>query len=108
MIYDFLSDSVNKETQSYLSASIVDSSCNPNTGNISKIIGQFDGHRNEEFNSNVKGCQEKVELNSLVQLRNDLAHGRSNNPSINTVIRYYKSGVKILDILYTVLYPHEI
>ena len=51
---------------------------------------------------------EKVELNSLVQLRNDLAHGRSNNPSINTVIRYYKSGVKILDILYTVLYPHEI
>ena len=43
MLYDFLAANSISETQHYLSMMIIDSSCNPTTGNISKLVGQADG-----------------------------------------------------------------
>lgn len=51
------------------------------------------------FDQQVKQSREKDKLNSLVQLRNDFAHGDSISVSIDTVINYFDSGVKILNIL---------
>jgi hypothetical protein len=84
---------------------IIDSSCNPTTGNISKLVGQADGQRRAAFDAAVKNTTDKSNLNSLVSSRNDLAHGRTNNPSINTVKTYFESGVVILQTLDGILYP---
>lgn len=105
MLYDFLAVNAISETQHYLSTMIIDSSCNPNTGNISRFVSQADGHRSAAFDAAVGGLQHKTNLNSLVSLRNDLAHGRTNNPSINTVKTYFESGVEILIILDRILTP---
>lgn len=105
MLYDFLAANAISETQHYLSMMIIDSSCNPTTGNISKLVGQADGQRSAAFDAAVKNTTDKSNLNSLVSLRNDLAHGRTNNPSINTVKTYFESGVVILQTLDGILYP---
>ena len=105
MVYDFLAVNAISETQHYLSTMIVDASCNPTTGNISRILSQADGHKSSAFDAQVNGSQDKVNLNSLVSLRNDLAHGRTNNPSINHVKTCFESGVSILQILDGVLNP---
>lgn len=106
MLYDFLAVNAISETQHYLSTMIIDSSCNPNTGNISRFVSQADGHRSTAFDVAVSGVpQHKSNLNSLVSLRNDLAHGRTNSPSINTVKTYFESGVEIIKILDRILTP---
>lgn len=103
MIYDFLSNQAKNETQYYLEKQIIDSSSNPSVGLMLKMLEQFDIQRKELFDSVTKNTQEKGDLGSLVNLRNDIAHGRTNNPSINTVLRYFESGVVILNKLEAVL-----
>ena len=54
----------------------------------------------------LQGKQNEVKqnVNSLVSLRNDIAHGRSISITINNVIEYYNSGVAMLDIVYHLLF----
>lgn len=99
MITSFLANGSKRETQIYLEKNIIDSSANPSTGKIASFIDQFDSVRNDAFNSSLKNTQEKTDLNSLVQLRNDIAHGRNISISIQTVKRYFESGVSILNTL---------
>lgn len=103
MIFDYLSINANNRASKFIEKHVIDSSCNPSTGSITKIVEQFDGHLAASFTSQVQGTRAKGDLNSLVELRNDIAHGRTNNPTIISVIRYFKSGVQILNILYTLL-----
>ena len=42
---------------------------------------------------------EKTSLNSLVQLRNDFAHGLSPNTTINTIIRYFNDSRVIVTLV---------
>ena len=99
ILHVFLAEGSKAETQLFLEKNIVDLSCNPSTGNIERLLEQIDNERKQSFSSRTKGIQEKTDLNSLVSLRNDLAHGRSINVSINVVQRYFESGVKILSML---------
>lgn len=103
MIYDFLSDQSKDETQYYLEKQIIDSSSNPSVHLMLKMLEQFDTERKKQFDNATKGIQEKGDLTSLVNLRNDIAHGRTNNPSINLVQQYFESGVVILNKLEAVL-----
>lgn len=104
MMYDALSDGAKEEAQTFLEKSIIDSSCNPNTGNISKMLEKSDSSRKALFDNIVKGKQEKSDLNSLVNLRNDIAHGRTISTSINTIERYFQSGRWILQELENLLF----
>lgn len=103
MVYDFLSDQAKKETQYYLEKQIIDSSCNPNVNNMLRILEQVDTQRRTRFDTATRDTQEKRDLGSLVNLRNDIAHGRTNNPTINNIERYFESGVKVLNKLELVL-----
>lgn len=108
MISDFLGESVKTETENYLTVNIVDSSCNPNTGNMGRLLQQADPSRKNSFDNLLKdpaNSQNKVDLNALVQLRNDLAHGRTTTASIGIVKRYFEAGVAVVRILESVLYP---
>lgn len=103
IVFDFLSDSVREETKNYLEKQILDSSSNPNTGNMLRVLDQFDGKRKEKFYSLIKDSTEKGYLSSLVNLRNDIAHGRACNSSINDVKKYFDGGLRILNSLEKVL-----
>ena len=99
IVFDFLSQNVREETGQYLEKMILDSSCNPNTGNMSNMLQNISGLKRNIFDQQVKESEKKDKLNSLVQLRNDFAHGDNVNISINTVITYYAAGITILNIL---------
>ena len=70
-----------------------------NTGNMSNMLQNISPEWRTLFDQQVKQSGEKDKLNSLVQLRNDFAHGGSILVSIETVIKYFDSAVKILNIL---------
>ena len=82
---------------------ILDSSCNPNTGNMSNMLQNISSQWKNIFDQRVKDSGEKDKLNSLVQLRNDFAHGDSISVSIDTVINYFDSATNILHILCDVI-----
>ncbi|MEZ7744260.1 HEPN domain-containing protein [Gemella sanguinis] len=103
MIHDFLSTNCIIETNKFLEKHILDSSANPTTGLIESFLEKFDGERKGRFNTLIKGTRQKGELNNLVNLRNDIAHGRDVNSTINNVENYFNSGRFILDKLEEVL-----
>lgn len=103
LITSFLADGSKSETQRYLEKNIIDSSANPSTGKIESFIDQFDSERKIAFTNRFKDAQEKSDLNSLVQLRNDIAHGRNISTSIQMVNRYFESGIIILNALENLL-----
>ena len=104
MIHEYLSKGCIEHTAKYLERSIIDSSMNPNTNKIKDLICQFDGHLGEEFENKVKEGNLKSDLNSLVRLRNTVAHGRDVTVGISTVEQYYKSGIRVLIILEELLF----
>lgn len=103
MVYDYLAEGAKVPTQAYLTKMIVDSSCNPNTGNILRMLEQIDAAKKTSFEDIVKGSAQKGDLNSLVNLRNDIAHGRVISVTIGTVINYFESGRYILGELEQIL-----
>lgn len=99
IIYDFLSENVKEETAFYIEKMILDSSCNPNVGNISNILQNISADFKKNFDDKVKQSGKKDKINSLVQLRNDFAHGESITVSIETVITYFEAAKDIILIL---------
>ena len=95
MIYDYLSAEAGKDTKTYLEHAIIDSSSNPTTSMIARVIQDFDEKKAETFRASLSS-EEKHHLNSLVSSRNDVAHGRNINASINSVITELKAGIGIL------------
>lgn len=99
IIFDFLVFNARQETSKYLEKMILDSSSNPKTGNMSNMLQNISSEKRNIFDQKVKESDKKDKLNSLVQLRNDFAHGGNINISIDTIITYYDAGRSILDIL---------
>lgn len=103
LIYNYLSQNGNAAANKYLEKAIIDSSTNPKTGNIEKILQQIDNSLKETFHNQINE-PDKINLNSLVRLRNDFAHGSNVNESINTVVNYFQSGKHILNQLNNILF----
>ena len=99
ILFDYVSQGANPEAINYFTKHIVEASFNPSPGMIEKILNNFNVSWGISFKSAISGSQRKGDLKSLVQLRNDFAHGSSITPSIETVIKYYISGVWILNEL---------
>lgn len=105
ILYDKLSKGAIEENRRYLVNTIIESSCNPNTGKISSFLQDMSGDWKRAFEEEIKNTaqMEKSELNSLVQWRNDFAHGGRITTSIRSVVKAFESGVNILKILETVM-----
>lgn len=103
MIFNFLSESARVETKNYLERHILDSSHNPRPEIILSIIEQFDSDRKIILDKAIKGTNEKGFLNSLVSLRNAIAHGKTYTSSIDDVIKYFEGGLIVLNELETAL-----
>lgn len=103
IIYDYLTREAGEKTATYIEKMILDSSCNPNTGNMSNLLQNISFEWKEQFDALVKESGKKSKINSLVQLRNDFAHGDNITVSIDTVISYFDAAKDILNILDTVV-----
>lgn len=76
IIFDYLTTGAQSETVVYLEKMILDSSSNPNTGNISNLLQSVSVPWKTQFDQDVKEDNIKSDVNSLVQLRNDFSHGK--------------------------------
>lgn len=105
MVANHVDSETTPELQNYISIKVRDSSTNPSTGNISNLLGEFSSkHWKVIFDNEVSGhVEEKASLNSLVQLRNDFAHGKSPNTGILSIIKYYNHARTILSFVDTAL-----
>ncbi|OON94860.1 MAG: hypothetical protein ATN33_03835 [Epulopiscium sp. Nele67-Bin001] len=108
IIYDYLSEGASAETTKYLETEILDSSSNPKTGNIEQLLQKLNQNWRNKFQTRCKELpQMKSDLNSLVQCRNDFSHGGNITQSIQTIIKYFTSAIKILEILYDVIHEQN-
>lgn len=107
LIFDYLSNAASMDTKNYLSKKLIDSSDNPSTGKIKSILQDINGTKASDFETELGKSHYKEQLNSLVQLRNDVAHGRSITTGLSTIYKYWKSGTEILKILSDILDQKE-
>ena len=98
IIYNHLIQNANKEAIAYFSKNIKESSSNPKIENICSLLKQINANWNTSFKNNANNI-DKQSLNSLVELRNQLAHGNSITSSIDDVITYFNCGCNILQVL---------
>ena len=103
LIYSKLAEFSSDEVKTYLQNQILDSSFNPKTDKIQQLMASISPEWNKSFTEKIKGTDEKGKLNSLVNLRNDFAHGSNINTSIGTIIDYYNSSKTILSFIDEVL-----
>ena len=88
---------------------IIKSSTNPSPDNILDFLAKFEKEWKKEFSKKLSEYKEentkdlRCDLNSLVQLRNQIAHGTNGTESIGTIMGYYKSGIEVLKILDNIL-----
>lgn len=103
-ICDFLSYGAIDETKVFLQKKIIDASFNPSTKQICNLFDNLNPKWKKDFESQLKGKQEKEDLNSLVSLRNSFSHGSSINVSIQVVERYFNAGKFILGLIENIVY----
>lgn len=96
LIVDIIAVGSTAEAKNYLEKNIRDSSSNPSTGNIQKLLQELNTTWAQQFQEQIKGTGEKGSLSSLVMLRNDFAHGRSVTASIGNVKKYFEDAKTIL------------
>ena len=60
MIYNYLSVGANEKAKGYLEKAIIDSSCNPNTGNMSNMLQNISSEWKTLFDQQVKQSGEKL------------------------------------------------
>ena len=104
MIYNWLSENGKGDAKTYLEKMIVDSSSHPRTGVMLRFLQDFNSVKKSRFESDIgSSLQDKSNLNSLVQWRNDIAHGRTISAGITAIYNDFLSGRTVLEKFYNVL-----
>lgn len=103
LVFDHLVTGVNQETSNFLEKTLKDTSSNPSTGNIQKILDTINSSWSSEFQNQIKVGDAKGCLNSLVQLRNDFSHGKSITATIGDVKRYFDGAINVLNIIDSII-----
>ena len=107
IITDFLSNGATIQIRFYLSSKIRKSSRNPSYDNICSLLNEFDTNWNTEFKDRVKADPNydrlKTSMQSLVDARNEFAHGGSPNVVISDITTYFTDFQTVLKILDNVL-----
>lgn len=92
-----------QQNRNYIEKTFRESSANPNLNNITKSLSKFDSTWSSTFtaqlNTHSDSSRLKSSLTSLVQLRNNLAHGGNPTSSVDDVIDYFNDSCEIIKIL---------
>jgi len=98
LLFAKVNDGCSNETKNFLKKFTLDSSMNPSTKKIKALLEKFSGSWATTFETYYKtNTQYKNELDSLVDCRNNIAHGSSGSiPTFSSTRLYLISGVRIL------------
>ena len=104
IIADSCTFGANSQISTYLNKTIRESSSNPSYDNICKKLKLFDQNWAKQFKDKVGESINplKDSLKSLVEVRNDFAHGGNPTITMNDIIQYYKHGKEVIEILDTI------
>ncbi|MBX7135795.1 MAG: hypothetical protein K1X67_24270 [Fimbriimonadaceae bacterium] len=101
IIADFCNKRSKKQVKRYIALKITRSSTNPSHGKIVEMLNQFDENWKLLFKANLGADPSKPHLldslQSLVDARNEFAHGGSPTLSINDVIKHFDHARKVLE-----------
>jgi hypothetical protein len=107
LIADRVSRRGNSQVKRFLRRRIRDGSANPSFDNICKFLLDFDEQWKRDFKAIIDSHPSKsallTSLQSLVDARNDFAHGGNPTVSITDILRYFGDARLILEKLDSVI-----
>jgi len=107
IIADFCDKRSKKQVKFFISKKVRENSCNPSYDKICQVLSDFDEKWKEDFKTGMKKNVDylilKTSLQSLVDARNDFAHGGNPSSSIKDVIRYFSDSRTVVEILDSVV-----
>lgn len=95
-LYEYLREGAHLETQNYLQKQVLEASYNPSPDKINQLLKNMNPTWNNEFKRQTQLTDDKEKLQSLVNLRNDFAHGSSISATITNVIEYYEASKGVI------------
>lgn len=100
LIADFCSKTSTKQVKRYIALKITRSSANPSHNKIVEMLDQFDENWKTNYKSNIGTDPDKTHLldslQSLVDARNEFAHGGNPTLSINDVIKHFDHARRVI------------
>lgn len=92
-----------KQVKRFISRRVREGSANPSYDMICKFLHDFDSDWKKEFKKRINDEPNKTylltSLQSLVDARNDFAHGGNPSASISDIIDYFRHAKRIIEIL---------
>ncbi|WP_428034831.1 HEPN domain-containing protein [Amphritea sp.] len=103
VIADYIEHRSKKQVKRFISKRIREGSANPSFDMICRFLGEFDENWKSEFKTKLNMEPNKQSLTdslqSLVDARNDFAHGGNPGASITDVITYFGNARRIIEIM---------
>jgi hypothetical protein len=103
VIADYCSHRSKKQVKRFIDRRIRDGSANPTITNIHKFLLDFDKNWHAGFKSQLDAEPNKsaltTSLQSLVDARNDFAHGGNPTTSLTDVVQYFGHAKRIIEIM---------
>lgn len=103
LVVDYCEKRVKIQVKTFLNKRVRDSSSNPTYSNICKLLGNFDENWKESLKSQIDSLSHKsrllASLQSLVDARNDFAHGGNPSATMQSVIDYFDDSNEIIEII---------
>lgn len=103
IVADKCSYGAKQQIKNYLNGTVRNSSSNPSFDNICKLLKCFDATWKDNFKTAVNNHQRsanlKTSLQSLVDARNEFAHGGNPRVSISDVVQYFADARELIECL---------
>ncbi len=103
MIADYCEEGSNRQMKNYLNRNFREQPFNVRYDALCKQLKKFDDEWYKIFKKKLNKLsssdQWKFDLDSLVGIRNDFAHGGRPTTSIESIISYYKHSIRVLLVL---------
>ena len=103
IIADFCNKRSKQQVKNFINERIRESSSNPSIDNILRTLKSLDKDWFKEFKDKVKNHQDvqqiRTSIKSLVDARNDFAHGGNPTVSLNDTYQYFLESKKLIEIL---------
>jgi len=107
IIADFINRRSKIQIKNYINKYVRENSSNPSYDNICKLLKSFDSSWNTNFKSEVNKHPDKskimTSIESLVDARNEFAHGGNPNIPVQSTIDYFYDGKTLIEILDTII-----
>jgi hypothetical protein len=101
LIVDFCSKRSKKQVKRYIFMKIAKGSANPSQDKILSILNEFDEDWKKVYKANLKADPDRQQLldslQSLVDARNDFAHGGNPTLSISDVLTHFTNAQKVIE-----------